>query len=62
MREWLAERRRKLEYTQAEVAAASQISQPSYCDMENGKINPKPETAKRIAEVLKFPWTDFFDK
>lgn len=62
MRAWLADRRKQLNYTQAEVAAASQISQPSYSDIENGKKSPRPQTAKRIADVLKFPWTNFFDR
>lgn len=61
MREWLVERRKQLNYTQAEVAAAAKIAQPTYCNIETGKKSLKPPTAKRIAEVLKFPWTQFFD-
>lgn len=47
--------------TQAEVAEKAQISQPSLCDIERGHNTPKPDTAKRIASVLDFPWTKFYD-
>lgn len=61
MRQWLVDQRKRLNYTQAEVAVAAKIAQPTYCNIETGKKTPKPPTAKRIAEVLKFPWTQFFD-
>lgn len=61
MRDWLVERRKKLSFTQADVAAAAKISQPSYCNIETGKISPRPATAKRLAKVLKVSWTKFFE-
>ena len=60
MREWLIDLRKQKNLSQSEVAEATKISQPSYCNIENGKIRPKPETAKRIADLLGFNWTDFF--
>lgn len=62
IRSWLIEIREASGMTQGQVADASEIAQPSYCDIERGKINPKPETAKRIGSVLKFPWTRFYDE
>lgn len=60
MRTWLIDYRKKLCLSQADVAQSAEISQPSYCNIENGKINPSPKTAKRIANVLQFDWTEFF--
>lgn len=62
VRTWLIERRKKHFLTQSEVARAAKISQASYCNIERGKINPKPKTAKRIANVLQFDWTEFFEE
>lgn len=61
VRSWLIEYREKKGMTQGQVANAADISQPSYCDIEKGKINPKPETAMRIGDVLEFSWTIFFE-
>ena len=60
MRTWLIDLRKQQNLSQSEVAQAAKISQPSYCNIENGKLNPKPKTAKRIADVLRFDWTEFF--
>jgi DNA-binding XRE family transcriptional regulator len=38
------------------------ISQPSLANIESGKTNPRIITAKRIAAVLDFDWTKFFEK
>jgi transcriptional regulator with XRE-family HTH domain len=62
MRSWLIEARIKKGLTQKEVAEKVKISQPSICDIEQGNKNPRPATAKRIAQVLGFDWTRFFDK
>ena len=50
--------------TMAEVvkqAEAAGIRTSSYCDIENGRKGTKPATAKKIAQVLDFPWTDFYE-
>ena len=62
MRSWLIEARQQKGLTQKELAQQVQISQPSICDIEQGNKTPRPETAKRIAKVLGFDWTRFFDK
>ncbi len=61
MREWLISERTEKGMLQKDVAVKSQISQPAYCDIENGKKNPSVDTAKKIAAVLGFNWTRFFD-
>lgn len=61
MRDWLTKIRKKRGLTQAEVARKVGISQPSLCDIERGITSPRPDTAKKIAEVLDFHWTKFYD-
>lgn len=61
MREWLIAIREKCGCSQKRIAELSGISQPSYCNIENGERNPAVETAKKIAEALSFDWTRFYD-
>ena len=42
------------------VAKDAGISESLYCLIENRKRRPSVETAKRIAAVLDFDWTEFF--
>ena len=60
MREWLIAIRNEKRYTQKAVSEAAGISQPSYCNIENGERNPGVATAKKIAQFLGFDWTKFF--
>lgn len=60
MRKWLINKRKDRGFTQSEVATKVNIKQPSYCNIESGKTNPAPKTAKKIADVLGFDWTDFY--
>lgn len=60
MRFWLFELRKCSGMTQAQIANATGISKPSYCRIETGKSTPRPATAKRIASVLGFDWTRFY--
>lgn len=62
MREWLVAIRNEKGLTQAAVAEKALISQPSLCAIERGDSTPKTETAMRIANILGFPWTDFYDR
>lgn len=62
VREWLIEKRKEFGYTQKLVAERSGISQASLCDMEKGKIRPSVDVAKRIAAVLGFEWTRFYEE
>jgi len=56
----LKEKRLKKGLTQEDVATAAEIQTGSYCDIENGKKGTKPSTAKKIAAVLGFDWTEFY--
>lgn len=62
MRTWLIEARTQKGLTQKDVAELVHISQPSICDIEQGNKTPRPDTAKRIAKVLGFDWTRFFEQ
>ena len=60
MRNWLINCRKQKGLSQVELSKRAGISQPSYCAIESGKSNPKPTTAKRLAQILGIDWTDFF--
>ncbi len=62
MRAWLIEIRKEAGMTQSQTAKAASITQPSYNAIENGRSDPKPETAKRIGNLLHFPWTKFYEE
>lgn len=62
MRKWLTDMRIKAGLTQAQVAKGANISQPSYNAIENGRSTPKPDTAKRIGNLLHFPWPKFYEE
>ncbi|MFR5994159.1 MAG: helix-turn-helix domain-containing protein [Oscillospiraceae bacterium] len=57
--EWLKAIRGKI--SQREVAENAGITQAFYCEIEKGKKKPSVDVAKRIAEVLGFEWTKFFE-
>lgn len=59
---WLEEKRRALKLTQKYVAEQVGISQASYCNIESGKRHVTVKTAKKIAAVLGFGWTEFFEE
>lgn len=61
MRSWLVAIREQKGMSQKSVAEKVEISQPSYCNIENGERSPSVATAKRIAVVLDFDWTRFFE-
>lgn len=61
MRKWLVDAREAKRFTQVEVSRKAKISQPTYHCYEQGTRNPRPKTAKRIASILGFKWTKFFD-
>lgn len=61
MRKWLKEIRLNKRMVQKSVAKFAGISQQHYNFIENGERNPHVETAKKIAEILNFDWTRFFE-
>lgn len=46
---------------QNEIASLVGVSQGYYSDIENGRKTPRPATAKKIAAVLGFNWTRFYE-
>ena len=61
MRKWLKEIRVQRGLQAQEVAKEIGISVSYYCQIENGKRGCPVPTAKRIAAVLGFDWTRFYD-
>lgn len=63
-RDWLISLRKSKGMTQCEVADAAEISNNYYSWIETGERgNPLPvTTAKKIAEVLGFDWTKFYEE
>ena len=58
----LKEIRKQQGLTQRKVAFMVGLKPGSYCDIENGKKGTKPATAMKIAEVLGFSWTEFYEE
>jgi transcriptional regulator with XRE-family HTH domain len=54
----IKERRKQLSIRQAEMALHLNISQSTYCDIENGKIRLDLEKLQLIAGVLNISITD----
>jgi len=61
MRQWLLDIRNMRGKTQAEAAELVGIAQSTYACIETGTRNPSVSIAKRIAAVLGFDWTEFYD-
>lgn len=63
MREWLREYRKASGKSQQEVAEEAQISQSYYAALERGIRGNRIAAciARRIAEVLGFEWTRFYE-
>lgn len=60
-RYWLIKYRNKKSLSQSQVANQIKVSQQMYNYIENGKRNPSPKLAKKIADVLNFSWTKFYE-
>jgi DNA-binding XRE family transcriptional regulator len=62
MRHWLKElRKESSDMTQKELANKVGISRTMITEIENGNANPSVKVAKRIAAVLGFDWTRFYE-
>ena len=59
MRKWLIDIRNGR--SQAQIAEAVGISQQMYSAIELGERRPSVEVAKKIAAVMGFDWTRFYD-
>lgn len=58
---WLKEIREERKMSQQDVSSAANIRQASYSNIEAGKRKPSVSVAKKIAAVLGFDWTRFYD-
>lgn len=58
---WLASIRNDKKLTHEAVAGLARIERSYYTKIENGLI-PSVKVAKRIARVLGFDWTNFFNQ
>lgn len=58
---WLKRIREDHKKSQAEVAQESKIARGAYANIENGLRRPSVDAAKRIAAVLGFDWTWFYE-
>ena len=60
-RVWLREIRESRNLTQEKIASNLGITRQHIGLIENGNATPSVETAKKIANVLGFNWTRFFE-
>ena len=60
-RNWLIRKRQDHGLLQRDVAEKADISIKHYSALETGERRPSPQVAQRIAEVLDFPWTKFYE-
>lgn len=60
--DWLKKLRKEQKLTQANVSEVAGISHQSYSFIETGRRKPTVRVAKRIAAVLGFEWTRFFEE
>ncbi len=61
MKKWLKEIRISKNLTQEELANLIGISRTMVTEIENGNANPSIKCAKKIAHVLGFHWTRFYE-
>lgn len=59
---WLKAMRERKNLSQGDVSEAVGITQASYSNIENGKRTPSVPVAKKIAAVLGFDWTRFYEE
>lgn len=58
---WLKELRTEKGLTQKQVAEEADVARGAYSNIENEERRPSVPVAKRIAAVLEFDWTRFFE-
>lgn len=59
--QWLVDIRVQQNMTHEQVAELVGIDRSWYTKIENG-TTPSVKVAKKIGEILNFPWANFFDK
>ena len=58
---WLIDKRKHSGFSQARLAEKAEISQSFLAEIERGKKRPSVPVAKKIAAVLGFDWTKFYE-
>ncbi len=58
---WLKTLRENFGLTQVELAEAVGVERSLISKFETGSARPSPDTAKAIAQVLGFNWTEFYE-
>lgn len=61
-RTWLKELRLQQQLTQKDMAEQAGISRAYYSQIESQNRRPSPEVAQRIAHILDFSWTSFYEE
>ncbi|QIB69759.1 helix-turn-helix transcriptional regulator [Aminipila butyrica] len=61
-REWLINCRNKKKHTQASISQSVGISQQYYSKIEKGLRTPSTDVAMKIANILEFKWTRFYEE
>lgn len=59
--QWLKNIRTEKGMTQEMVAVQAKVARAAYSNIETGVRRPSVGVAKRIASVLGFDWTRFFE-
>ena len=62
MRNWLRNKRLEKKLTQSEIAEMAGVDVTMISKIELGERRPSVEVAKKIAAVLSFDWTIFFEE
>ena len=58
---WFKRTRKEKGFTQEELAAKIGVTRQHIGLIENGVVAPSVEVAKKIAAVMGFDWTRFYD-
>ncbi|ASK24804.1 MULTISPECIES: helix-turn-helix transcriptional regulator [Bacillus] len=62
MKYWLRKKREDANLTQEQLAIKVGIARSTYGAIETGERNVRPHVAKKIANILDFDWTLFFEE
>ncbi len=60
-RNWLRTLRNAKSISMRQVSSEAGISESYYSLIESGERRPSPEVAKKLAVLLGFDWTKFFE-
>ncbi len=58
---WLVDLRKSKGMKAVEMARQINVSRSRYCNIEKGRGKPTIAQAKRLANILGFDWTRFYD-